>query len=115
MFVSVAILLLGLGALVRGRKLAVSRLFFVITFTAAGWLASFAAMYAAIDASTALTLGRLGFFFGAMVPAAVFHFATEVVGRRKQYGPSILLFWLACASVGVIGLTTDAVIAQASQ
>ncbi len=105
-----AILLLGLGALVRGRKIAASRLFFLITLTAAGWLAAFAAMYAAGDAATALTLGRLGFFFGAMVPAAVFHFATEVVGRRRHYRPSIVLFWLGCAGVGIVGLTTDAVI-----
>ena len=105
-----AVLLLGLGALARGRRLVVSRLFFVITLTAAGWLASFAGMYAAVDAAAALTLGRLGFFFGALVPAAVFHFATEFVGRRRRYAPTILVFWLACAGAGIIGLTTDAVI-----
>jgi diguanylate cyclase (GGDEF)-like protein/PAS domain S-box-containing protein len=109
--VSALVLLFGVAVLVRGRRIAASRLFFVMTACAAGWLGAWAAMYAAGEAATALAWGRVGYFFAVLIPSAVFHFATEFAGRRKEHRPSILIFWIACAAVGVLGLTSDVLLA----
>jgi diguanylate cyclase (GGDEF)-like protein/PAS domain S-box-containing protein len=106
--VSVAILLLGAGVLIRGRKLAASRLFFVISLAVALWQLSFAVMYAAGDATTAAFWARLNFFLGSLIVPAMFQFAAEVVGGRRHYRWQILLFWLACAGAGLAGLLTNA-------
>jgi len=101
---SLAILILGLAVLTRGRGIAPSRLFFVVTLAAAGWLAAFSVMYAAGNAEVAHFWARAGYLFGALIPAAVFHFATTLSARRKGYRLPVLLFWLGCAGVGLLGL-----------
>ena len=107
LIVSLSILLLGIGVLVRGRRTAASRLFFLVTFFAAGWQLCSAAMYSADHAAVAELWGRLGYLFGAVIPAAVFHFATEIVGRRKHFRVPVTLFWVSCFAIGVIGLLSD--------
>jgi diguanylate cyclase (GGDEF)-like protein/PAS domain S-box-containing protein len=107
---AVAIFLLGAGALVRSGRRVVGLLFFLVTLTAAGWLGCFAMMYSAADAAAALNWARRGYFFGALLPAAVFLFATAITDRRRQYAPMALFFWLACAAVGATGLFTSLLI-----
>jgi diguanylate cyclase (GGDEF)-like protein/PAS domain S-box-containing protein len=105
-----SILLLGTAVLVRGRGPGPSRMFFAVTIAAAGWLGAFAMMYAARDVRAAVVWARTGYFFGALLPAAVFHFATTLVARRAPYRLPAALFWIACATAGVIGLATDRLI-----
>jgi len=107
---SLAILSLGVGVRWRGRSLGPSRMFFIVTVCAAGWLGAFAAMYAARDAGLALQWARTGYLFAALVPAAVFHFATTLVVRRKPYRLPAALFWVACGVAGVLGFFTDSLI-----
>jgi diguanylate cyclase (GGDEF)-like protein/PAS domain S-box-containing protein len=104
---AMAILLLGFGALARGRGLAVTALFFLVSIAAAGWLGAFAAMYAAQDAATALGWARIGYMFAALVPAAVLHLAARLVARKKEYRLGVALAWIACAAAGLVGLLTD--------
>jgi diguanylate cyclase (GGDEF)-like protein/PAS domain S-box-containing protein len=106
---AVSILLLGAAVLLRTRA-SVSTLFFLVTFCAAGWLGCFAIMYAALDPAVALFWARSGYVFGALIPAAVFHFAADLVGRRRYYTMPAALFWTAGAGIAAVGLTTDALI-----
>ncbi|HEX2062029.1 MAG TPA: histidine kinase N-terminal 7TM domain-containing protein, partial [Thermoanaerobaculia bacterium] len=105
---ALSILCLGAGVLWRGRRLAAGRQFFLLTVAAAGWLGAFATMYASRDAAAALAWARIGYFFGALIPAAVFHFATTLDVTRKRYRIRIPLFWSFCALVGATGLFTNA-------
>ena len=107
---SFAIVLLGAGVLMRGRGLAASRLFFLVTVCAAGWLGAFSWMYAAREPATALLWARSGYVFGALIPAAVFHFATTLVPRRTAYRFPVAVFWIAYTTVGLIGFTTNLLI-----
>jgi diguanylate cyclase (GGDEF)-like protein/PAS domain S-box-containing protein len=107
---SLAILLLGAAVFLRGRGLAASRIFFLVTIAASGWLGAFAFMYAARHAGTAILWARIGYVFGALIPAAVFHFATTLVAKRQPYRLPAALFWLGCAAAGAAGIFTDALI-----
>jgi diguanylate cyclase (GGDEF)-like protein/PAS domain S-box-containing protein len=109
-FVSLSILILGVAVLRRGRGHAPSRAFFGVTVCAAGWLGAFALMYAARESGPALSWARLGYLFAALLPAAVFQFATTLVARRKPYRLPAALFWTACAIAGLVGLLTDRLI-----
>ncbi len=107
---AIAILFLGIGVLARGRGVAVSALFFIACLIASGWLGAFAAMYAVRDAATALAWARLGYLFGALIPAAVFHFAARLVATRNHYRLEVALAWLGCATVGILGVATSQLI-----
>ena len=109
-FAALAILFLGTAVLWRGRSSAPSRRFFVVTLCAGGWLGAFALMYAAGDPRIAVIWARTGFLFAALMPAAVFHFATTLVARHKPYVLPARLFWLACAVAGLLGFLTERLI-----
>ncbi|MDQ3280153.1 MAG: PAS domain S-box protein [Acidobacteriota bacterium] len=105
-----AIVLLGAAVVTRGRRLAANRHFFLITVCAFGWLGAFAAMYAAREPQIAIVWARTGYLFGTLIPAAVFHFATTLVPNRKSYRLAVLLFWIGCAGIGILGATTSILI-----
>ena len=83
-----------------------ARFFFLVTVTNFGWLGAFAAMYAAQAADAALFWGKVGHLFAALVPAAVFHFATEFIGRGKRYRYWTAAFWLLCGAIELRTFTT---------
>jgi len=107
---SLAIVLLGAGVLWRARKLAAGRRFFLMTAAAAGWLGAFAMMYASQDARTALVWARLGYFCGALVPVALFDFATTLVVQRKRFRIAIACAWIFSGAVALTGLFTTLLI-----
>ena len=107
---SAAILILGSAVFARGRGLAASTRFFLVTLFAAGWLAADALMYASAHADTALLWSRAAFGVGALIPAAVFHFAVEYVARRGSYRIAIWLFWLFGVGVGALAAFTGVLI-----
>jgi diguanylate cyclase (GGDEF)-like protein/PAS domain S-box-containing protein len=109
-FASLAILSLGIGVRWRGASLGPNRMFFVVAVCAAGWLGAFAAMYASRNAPLAVQWARTGYLFASLLPAAVFHFATTLVARRKPYRLPALLFWLACSGAGLLGFFTNSLI-----
>jgi diguanylate cyclase (GGDEF)-like protein/PAS domain S-box-containing protein len=108
-FAAVAILLLGTGVLIRGHGSVAARLFFLINFFCALWLACFAMMAAIAEATGALAWGRLGHFAASLVPASIFHFAVEYSGRRRKLRYAIVAAWLVCGAIAVVSLTTAAI------
>jgi diguanylate cyclase (GGDEF)-like protein/PAS domain S-box-containing protein len=109
---AIAVIALGIGLLTRGRGHASSAYFFLLTLCSGGWLAGFALMYASRDASIALAWARIGLVFGAMAPAALFHFAVVLVDRQRQYRLAAAMFWSICAAVGVVNLGTSLLISD---
>ncbi|HEV7237829.1 MAG TPA: PAS domain S-box protein [Thermoanaerobaculia bacterium] len=108
---AVSILLLGAGMLWRGRTSGASTQFFVLALMTSLWLGAWAMMYASREAEVAVVWARLGYAFGVMIPAAMYHFAARVVGRAGRHRSVIALFWLLCAALIAIGLGTNLVIA----
>ena len=104
-----AILALGAGVLWRGRTRGASRPFFVLTLVTCGWLAAWAAMYASVGAVVALTWARVGYAFGVLISAAIFHFAARLLASERSYRIPLALAWLASIAAAVAGLTTNAI------
>ena len=112
---SAAILVLGSAVLMRGRGIAVSMRFFLLTLLSAVWLGADTAMFASTRADVALLWARIAYAFGAMTPAAVFHFAVEYVGSRRSHRTLVALFWLGCGGVALLGSLTGALIPSVIQ
>jgi diguanylate cyclase (GGDEF)-like protein/PAS domain S-box-containing protein len=91
----VAILLLSVAVLVRGRGAAIAALFFGIALTVSGWLFAFSLMYASRDDVHALFLARAGTFIAALIPGAVFQFSVVFSERRRLRG-AIAACWIFC-------------------
>ncbi|MGZ7041246.1 MAG: PAS domain S-box protein, partial [Thermoanaerobaculia bacterium] len=102
---AVIIFLLGFAVLLHTRVFT-SFLFFLSTVATTGWFASFAFMYAAPDERSALLLARLGHFCSALIPAAVFHFAANYVGKGRTLRTVARIFWIVCLAIGLIGALT---------
>src|SRR5207237_7285863 len=81
---ALAILLLGIAVLVRGRATTVASLFFAISASVSGWLFGFALMYSATGDSRALLFARVATAFAAFIPRAVFHFSVVFAARLRQ-------------------------------
>jgi diguanylate cyclase (GGDEF)-like protein/PAS domain S-box-containing protein len=103
---ALAILLLGAGVLWRGRTRGASTLFSVLALMTAGWLGAWALMYASREAAVAVVWARIGYAFGVLIPAAMFHFATRLIGRDRRYRGVVAGFWATSAALAVIGITT---------
>lgn len=106
---ALAILLLGVGVLWRGRTRGASTLFAVLALITAGWLGAWSLMYAARGAEVALVWARIGYAFGVIIPAAMFHFAARLIGRDRRYRAVIALFWVTSGALSAIGLATSAI------
>jgi diguanylate cyclase (GGDEF)-like protein/PAS domain S-box-containing protein len=108
--VALSILLLGSLVLLRGRKSGATILFFVVTFLAAGWLGSSALLYGSAEAAPALVWARIGFLFSALIPAAVFHFASRLVALTKRNHLLAMTFWTVSGAIAILGFATDRLI-----
>jgi diguanylate cyclase (GGDEF)-like protein/PAS domain S-box-containing protein len=108
---ALSILLLGAGVLWRGRTRGATTVFSVLALITALWLGAWSLMYAAQTVEVALAWARLGYAFGVMIPAAMFHFAARLIGRDRRYRLRIALFWLVSAALAVLGGTTTIVAA----
>ncbi len=104
---ALANLLLGAGVLWRGRTRGASTLFSILAFLTAGWLGSWALMYASREPGVALIWARAGHVFGVLIPAAMFHFAARLIGRDRRYRTLIAAFWLTSTALAVVGATTN--------
>jgi diguanylate cyclase (GGDEF)-like protein/PAS domain S-box-containing protein len=104
---SAAILLVGLALVFRAWRSSVARFFFVFTVAAAGWLASFAQMFAARNEAEALRWAHLGTLAVAVIPAAVFHFCAVYVGARRALRLQIGLMWAVSAALAVVAFGTS--------
>jgi len=91
----------------RGRGSLLSVLFLAVSIGAAGWLASFSALYESRDAERALEWARLGSFFSDFIPAAIFHFSVVFVGRRRQFRAAVVFSWLFCATIAILAVSSN--------
>ena len=82
-------------------------LFLAVSIGAAGWLASFSALYESRDAERALEWARLGSFFSDFIPAAIFHFSVVFVGRRRQFRAAVVFSWLFCATIAILAVSSN--------
>ena len=86
-------LALGLRVLLRERNSRVAVCFFIMTLSAAVWLSSYAIMYCAQVAATALTWSRFGHLGITLIPAAVYHFTVAALRIHKRYRLRVGLTW----------------------
>ncbi len=108
--VGVSIFLLGAFVLARGRGKRASLSFFIVTFVGAAWLVASSGMYATHDRHIALAWARIGYVFSALIPAAVFHFATTLVPHSKRTRAVAKLCWLLSVTFAIFGYATDRLI-----
>ncbi|MGZ5449721.1 MAG: PAS domain S-box protein [Thermoanaerobaculia bacterium] len=108
---ALSVLLLGAGVLWRGRMRGASPLFSVLAWTTGSWLGAWSLMYASREVAVALAWARLGYAFGVLIPAAMFHFATRLIGRERRYRVVVALLWLISAILAAVGLSTDMIVA----
>ncbi len=106
-----SILLLGAGVLWRGRTRGASVLFSILALITAGWLGAWSLMYASQQTEVAIVWARLGYAFGVLIPAAMFHFAARLIGRERHHRIAIPAFWLTSLGLAIIGVTTKIVTA----
>ncbi len=107
---AIAIFALATVVLIRGRRSLAKVFFFLVTIVCSGWLGCFALMYSSSNAAVALFWARAGNFMASLIPAAVFAFAAEAVRQRRRLLPISILFWVACATIGIINITTPLII-----
>jgi len=106
---AILIVLLGAAVLWRGRGRGASRLFAILAVVTAGWLGAWAAMFASVDADPALVWARIGYAFGVIIPAVIFHLAARVLGRHQAYRIVIAVAWALCAVAAIAGVATSSV------
>jgi diguanylate cyclase (GGDEF)-like protein/PAS domain S-box-containing protein len=94
-FSGLAILLLGVAVLIRGRAAPVAALFFAIALSVSGWLFASSLMYASSDDIHALFCARVALFFAALIPGAVFQFSV-VFSERRRLRNVVVACWLFC-------------------
>jgi diguanylate cyclase (GGDEF)-like protein/PAS domain S-box-containing protein len=98
---AIAVLGLGVGLVVRARGARPGAMLMLVAGIAAAWMISFAAMYAANDAALALRWARVGYLFAALLPAAIFHFATTLAQRRRRDRTIRYFFWAVSVAIGL--------------
>ena len=90
-------LALGLKVLMREHDSRVRISFFVMTLTAALWLASYSLMYCAQTAPLAAAWSVVGHLGIAFIPASVYHFTVAALQRYSRYRRRVWLAWAICA------------------
>ena len=79
------IFLLGVGTLIWEHGERVSRSFFLLTFSAAVWLAGYGVAYLADDPATALVWIQVSHFGVSLIPSCIFLFTLILLGRAKTF------------------------------
>ncbi|HSM55853.1 MAG TPA: GAF domain-containing protein, partial [Candidatus Sulfomarinibacteraceae bacterium] len=97
MVVGIAILLLGIGTLIRERGTSVSWLFTLLTVIVGFWLILIAHVIAAVDANVALRIARIEHIGVHFIPAILFHFAVLAMGGYERHRKKVWLSWILSA------------------
>jgi len=114
-FTASVIFVLGIIVLIRGRATLASALFCAMSASGAGWLGSFALMYASQSAEVAIVWARAGHVMVCLIPAAAFHFAAVYTNNRRQMRGWTALCWFFCATVSLIGGATPLLVPAVSR
>ncbi|MGH7793843.1 MAG: histidine kinase N-terminal 7TM domain-containing protein, partial [Candidatus Binatia bacterium] len=92
------VLALGLKVLLGERDSRVSISFFIMTATAALWLAGYSLMYCAQTARVAAAWSVLGHIGITLIPASVYHFTVAALQHYSRYRRRVWLVWAICAA-----------------
>jgi PAS domain S-box-containing protein len=90
-------LALGLIVLLRERDSRVGISFFIMTATAALWLAGYSLMYCAQTSRVAAAWSVLGHIGITLIPASVYHFTVTALQLYSRYRRRVWLVWAICA------------------
>ena len=111
-----AALILAFGLRVLGRRVTgLTAAFFSMTFVVAIWLVTFAAMYSAADASTALFWSRLAYLGVPFIPPALYWFTIELLRIETKRRVALVAAWAVGAFFSAIAVTSDLLIPRVQQ
>src|SRR5207245_5410010 len=109
---AVAVLVLGVLALVRERGATVSVTFFFMNSLAAVWLSSYSLVYSATTEQVALWLGMAAHLGVIFIPAAAYHFTVAALRIQPEHKTCVGLGWVTSALVFLAMAPSDAFIAR---
>jgi len=90
-------LALGLTVLLRERDSRVALSFFIMTVTAALWLAGYSLMYCAQTTRVAAAWSVFGHIGITLIPASVYHFTVNTLQLYSRYRRRVWLVWSICS------------------
>ena len=90
-------LALGLTVLLRERDSRVALSFFIMTVTAALWLAGYSLMYCAQTTWVAAAWSVFGHIGITLIPASVYHFTVNTLQLYSRYRRRVWLVWSICS------------------
>jgi len=105
-FTAAAALTLGIVVLIRARAALAGALFCATSAACAGWLGSFALMYASRTDDVAIIWARAGHLMACFIPAASFHFAAVYTNHRREMRGWTALCWFFCTAISLLGAAT---------
>ncbi len=106
---ALAIVLLGVGVLVRERITPVSVSFSALTAVIAVWLFGFSAMYSALRAPVALWWAHAAYAGIPLIPPAVYQFTVVVTGAEPRFRPVAVANWALGILFADLAAATDVV------
>src|SRR5437870_1074541 len=93
------VLLVGIAILLRGKRSPPAAVFFVVSLSAAMWLACFALMFAAREAWVALTWARLAQLPVCILGAAGLHLTYVHLGRPSRLRSAVSVAWIGLGAL----------------
>src|SRR5216117_259477 len=109
---AVAVLVLGVLALVRERGATVSVTFFLTNLLAAVWLGSYSLVYLATTEQVALWWVKAAHLGVIFIPAAVYHFTVTALRIQPEHKTFVRLGWITSALFFLAMAPSDAFIAR---
>ena len=109
---AVAVLVLGVLALVRERGATVSVTFFFMNSLAAVWLGSYSLVYSATTEQVALWWVKAAHLGVIFIPAAVYHFTVTALRIQPEHKTFVRLGWITSALFFLAMAPSDAFIAR---
>ena len=114
-FTATAAFILGIVVLIRARAALASALFCATSAACAGWLGSFALMYASRTDDIAIIWARAGHLMACFIPAAALHFAAVYTNNRREMRGWTALCWFFCTAISLLGAATPLLVSAVQQ
>ena len=105
---------IGLSAYLRDRR-PVARSFLLFTSSIAVWLVSYGLLFASLDERAALVWAHTGYLGIALIPAAVFQFAVQLLRQRDGKRKLIPVLWSVSTLLAILGAGTDFIVSGTKQ
>lgn len=105
--VGMAIIILGVFALIRMKRSPVSLMFFLMTLMVGEWLVAYSWLYAATDVQVAFWWAKFGYLGIAFVPAVVSSYISSIVQDYEKVKIRLPAYWSLSTIFLVLILATD--------